>query len=372
MNVAISSIRTKNHRIDRYELVNAIQDLGYNVKYIGRKSIDKIHSDYEDYNVQFLSVPMTRSNLNPFREIKTIFHVQKTLKKNNIDYLIVYGIRTFPAMVFAARLAGVKKILCIVNGSGRLFQLKGVKGLVAKAMSYPMLCLSFLLSSFVLFQNPDDCQMIKKKGLLLKKNFDIVNGSGVNLTKFKSNKLEVEPVFLMVSRITGSKGVNEYIKAACYVKTIYPESSFYLVGPIDNSDSSIDIELFNKAIDDGVVHFEGKAEDVRPYIHNSRIFVLPSYYPEGIPRSILEAMSMGRPVITTDVPGCRETVINGLNGFLIPKKDVNTLAQKMLWMIEHQKEVKNMGKQSRLICEEKFNVNKVNQFMLKKIDLYES
>lgn len=369
MNIAISSIRTKNHRIDRYELVTAIQKLGYNVKYIGRQSEAKLHSDYHKYNVEFLSIPMSRDNLNPFKELKTVLSVLKILKKNKIDHIIVYGIRTFPTIVLAARLAGVKKILCIVNGSGRLFQIKGFRGMFAKSVSYPMLWLSFLLSSFILFQNPDDQNMIKRKGLLWRKNFSVVNGSGVNLADFKQEELENNPVFLMVSRITGSKGVNEFVNAAIKVKALYPEAMFQLIGPMDNQDSSLDMSNLSKAVDEKIISLIGKVEDVRPYIKRSRIFVLPSYYPEGIPRSILEAMAMGRPVITTDVPGCRETVINGKNGFKIPPKDSKALSEKMIWMVENMDHIEKMGQYSRTISEEKFDINKVNKKILESLSI---
>lgn len=370
MNVAISAIRTKNIRINRYELVKSLQELGHSVFYIGQESVDDIHSDYEKYNVEFLSIPLGRSNTNPIREIKSIMKTKRVLKENSIETLIVYGIRTFPTMVIAAKLAGVKNILCIVNGSGRLFQMKGIKGLLVKSISYPMLWLAFSLSNSILFQNPDDLTMVKRKKMLLRKNYGTVNGSGVNLSEYHSEGLEIKPVFSMISRLTGSKGVNEYIQAAFYVKQKHPTAIFHLIGPMDEDDIGINMKLLQKAINENVLILKGKVDDVRPYINQCRIFVLPSYYPEGIPRSILEAMAMGRPIITTNSPGCKETVDEGINGYLVNPRDIDDLTKKMNWMIENPDKVREMGENSRLLCEEKFDVNKINEVMLKSLKLY--
>lgn len=364
MNIAISAIRTKNIRLNRSELIEAIQALGHKVYYVGQESDDDLHPDYQKYSVKFLSIPLGRSNTNPFQEIKSIIQTKGVLKGNNIEALIAYGIRTFPTMVIAARLAGVKKVLCIVNGSGRLFQLKGLKGFLTKFISYPMLWLAFFLTDNILFQNPDDMNMIKSKGMLWRKNYGLINGSGVNLEEYISDSLEIEPFFSMISRLTGSKGVNEYIQAAYTVKQLYPEAIFNIIGPIDDKDSSINMDELKMAVDKEIVVLKGEVDDVRPYIDKCRIFVLPSYYPEGIPRSILEAMSMSRPIITTDSSGCRETVINGVNGFLVTPKDSKDLAEKMIWMINNTEQVEKMGKESRKFCEEKFDVNKVNKVIL--------
>lgn len=367
MNIAISAIRTKNIKLNRHELITSLQELGHDIIYIGQESNDQIHPDYDKYNVQFRVIPLGRSNTNPIEELKSIKETKKVFKENNIEALIAYGIRTFPTVVIAAKLAGVKNVLCIVNGSGRLFQLKGIKGMVIKCMSYPMLWLSFLLSNSILFQNPDDMKLIKKKRLLWKKNYDVTKGSGVNLEEYSFSELEAKPTFSMMSRITGSKGVNEYIKAARLVKQKYPEANFHLIGPMDDDDLSINMEELKRSVNEGIIILKGKVEDVKPYIKQCRIFVLPSYYPEGVPRSILEAMAMGRPIITTNSPGCKETVIDGVNGFLVQKKDPMQLAEKMIWMVEHSREVDNMGEKSRELCEKDFNVEEINKIVINSL-----
>jgi glycosyltransferase involved in cell wall biosynthesis len=368
MNVAISAIGKKNLKLSRHELINSIILRGHTLSRIGQDSEDDLHLDYKKYNMKFLGIPLSRSSINPWQEIKAIFKTKNVLKENEIDALIVYGIRTFPTIVLAAKFARVKNIVCIVNGSGRLFRLKGIKGFLIKVMSYPMLWLSFLLTNEILFQNPDDMKIIRNKGLLWKRNYTTINGSGVNLEEYYSNYLEKKPVFLMIGRLTGDKGVNEYVEAACKVKEKYPEALFYLVGPMDNDDSSLNIVALNRAISSGSINLVGRVDDVRPYINKCRVFVLPSYH-EGTPRTVLEAMAMGRPIITTDAPGCRETVIDGENGFKVPIKNVDLLIDKMIWMIEHPKESMEMGLRSRKICEEKYDVFKVNNVIIEALKL---
>lgn len=365
MNVGISAIRTKDTKLNRWELIKNIQENENKVFYIGQESNTVLHQDYNDLNVEFLSVPLQRVNTNPVKELYALSQTKKVLDTNKIDCLLIYGIRTFPTMVLAAKLAGVKTIVCIVNGSGRLFRLNNLKGYITKLISYPMLALAFTLSDFNFFQNGDDLELIKKKNLLLKKNYSTINGSGVNLSTFSVAPLTEEPVFSMISRLTASKGVIEYIEAAKIVKEKYPEAIFYLAGPID--DHTIDTEYLKEAVENRTIILTGKLEDVKPLLKKTRIFVLPSYYPEGTPRSILEAMSMGRPVITTDAPGCKETVDQNVNGFKIPIKNVSKLVEKMLWMIKNPKDVETMGIKSRKICEEKFDVNKVNKIIIDKL-----
>ena len=336
--------------------------------FIGLDSNDCIHPDYKKYNVTFIATSMNRTNTNPLTEIVTIKDVKRVLKENNIDCLIIYGIKTYPTMVIAAKLAGIQRIVCIVNGTGRLFRRRGIGGGILKLISYPMLWLSFALADDAIFQNIDDLQLIKKKIHIREKDYAIVNGSGVNLDVYSPTPLPGKPIFLMLCRLTGDKGVNEYVEASIRVKARYPEARFYLVGPYEDDDRTINREVFDRALAERVIEYIGPVEDVRPYITKSRVFVLPSYY-EGTPRTVLEAMAMGRPIITTDAPGCKETVADGVNGFKVPVKNTGELIKKMLWMIEHPAETSRMGSKSRQLCEQKYDVKEVNKKIIAKLSI---
>lgn len=215
----------------------------------------------------------------------------------------------------------------------------------------------------------DDKSEFINNGLLGKEKAVIINGSGVNLEKFKPVKLPQENTFLFIGRLIKDKGIMEYLEACKIVKTKYYDVRCLLVGPYDSNPSALKPEELKPYIDGEIIEYFGEKKDVRPFIAQCSTYVLPSYH-EGTPKTVLEAMAMGRPIITTDAPGCRETVIDGLNGFLVPVKDSEKLARKMIWMIEHKEEVEKMGQESRKICEEKFDVNKVNEVILKTMGLY--
>lgn len=176
------------------------------------------------------------------------------------------------------------------------------------------------------------------------------------------------PHFLLIARLLGDKGIREYVQAAKLVKQQYPEAQFDLVGGLDTNPTSISQAELDQWIAAGTINFLGRLSDVRPAIAACSVYVLPSYR-EGTPRTVLEAMAMGRAVITTDAPGCRETVVNGDNGFLVPVKDADALAQAMLRFIEQPGLIAQMGQRSRSIAEEKYDVHKVNAQMLEGMGL---
>jgi glycosyltransferase involved in cell wall biosynthesis len=196
----------------------------------------------------------------------------------------------------------------------------------------------------------------------------MVKGSGVNMDKFKNKPIQDYPVFLFVGRLIRDKGVLEYIEAAKLVKRRYPEAKIQIVGYFDTNPTAISPKEFHSYLDNGMIEYLGATDDVRPFLEKSSVFVLPSYH-EGIPKSVLEAMAMGRPIITTDAPGCKETVLEGVNGFLVPVKDSEKLAEKMIWMIENKDKAIKMGQQSVRICKENFDVKKVNEVLLKTMNL---
>ena len=222
----------------------------------------------------------------------------------------------------------------------------------------------------VFFQNPDDQKLFVQMGLL-SSNYQsiVVNGSGVDLEHFYLTELpKGSPHFLLVARLLVDKGLREYVHAARKVRKKYPDTRFTIVGQVDENPNSIRQSELEEWIEERVVDYAGYLIDVRPAIESCSVFVLPSYR-EGTPRSVLEAMAMGRAIITTDAPGCRETVVNGDNGFLVPVRDVEALAEAMLKFVENPELVALMGQRSRKIAEEKYDVHKVNAVMLREMDM---
>jgi glycosyltransferase involved in cell wall biosynthesis len=225
--------------------------------------------------------------------------------------------------------------------------------------------ISFLRAEGVIFQNGDNLQLFVSKGLVPAERCHVVDGSGVELSHFGQCDLPSgPPTFLLIARLLGEKGLREYVSAARVVKMVHPEARFELLGAEDSSPDRIPLREVMAWHAEGVIDYKGETPDVRPFIAACHVCVLPSYH-EGVPRSVLEAMAMGRPILTTDVPGCRETVREGVNGFLVPSVDSRMLANRMLWFIENRNEWQRMGKASRALCEERFDVHAVNKEILR-------
>lgn len=351
----------------RPELIDSLKKI-YETVYHGCVFDGSNHKYFSEKTAICLYIIASRNNINPIVELKSMHSVKKAVKANKIDSAIVYGVKNHAAMAIGAKLGGAKRILCVVNGSGNLFRIGGIKGKILRLISFPMLWLAYKCSSAICFQNEDDKALFIKKRLVKdnEKCF-VTGGSGVNLEIFKKQELVQDHKFLFLSRITPSKGIVEYVKAAQIVKLKYPESTFDIVGPLDKAVESVDESLLKNAIESRTVQYHGATNDVPSWMAKCRYFVYPSYYPEGVPRCAIQAIASGRPIITCATPGCKETVRDGINGFEIPPRDVETLAEKMIWMIEHPETVTDMANASRMIAEEKFDVNKINQVLIEKL-----
>lgn len=352
----------------RKDLMDAIMEKGHELSVIGPEPRELAEPTLKPRGIAYYPSTITRSNINPIEELRALNNIRSLLKGNGTEALFIYGIKVMPSSVIGAKLAGVKGIYCLVNGTGSLLELTGARGWLIRFMSFPMLKVAFSLADAVFIQNDDNETMMIEHRLVSKEKIIRVAGSGVNLERYAPCELAPENVFLMICRITGIKGVNEYVRAAVEVKKRHGDARFMLVGPKDDTDNSVDWASLGKAVENGTIELFGETNSVQDYIRESRVFVLPSYY-EGMPRVVLESMSMGRPIITTDTSGCRETVVDGVNGFLVPMRDAEALAEKMTWMIEHEAETGKMGQESIRICRSKFDVREVNRIILDAMKL---
>ena len=337
----------------RKELAETIISKGHTV-FVGGVKDSIINKYYKDHNITFLNLSVTRNSLNPFKEFASIFTVCNQIKKHSVDSVIIYGIKKHFSFTVGALLGGAKNVICVVNGSGNLFMIGGLKGKVLRGLAFPCLRYAYKKCLAVCFQNKDDFIEFQNKKLINDKSSAFVtNGSGVNLTEFSFSPMPKENRFLFLSRITPSKGIKEFLSAARKVKEKYPHCIFDVVGQIDNVVEKNCTDLVQSAIEENLINYYGYQNNVAECVKKARFFVLPSYYREGVPRCILEALACGRPVITTDWQGCKETVVQGENGFLVPVRDCEAIAEKMIWLIEHPAEAEEMGRRSRALAEEK-------------------
>lgn len=320
--------------------------------------------------VEYVPVVMQRRGLNPLSDLGFIFRLKRILRETKPDILLSYTIKPVVYGAIAARLAGVPKTYSLVTGLGYAFTKgNGLKRRLLFNVARGLYTAGFRFSDGALFQNPDDPEFFRHIGVLpANLPVAITGGSGVDLDHYNRTELPEQPSFLCLSRFLRSKGVVEYAEAAMRLKRKYPEAVFRLVGPREYGPDGIDDDTLRSWQQAGLDVLPA-VNDVRPYLTDCTTYVLPSFYREGVPRSILEAMSTGRAVVTTDAPGCRETVQQDVNGFLVPVHDVDELERAMNTLITDSELCKKMGRESRRIAEEKFDVREVNKTILEFMGL---
>jgi glycosyltransferase involved in cell wall biosynthesis len=366
----------------RGKLLETIAKLGYEIHVIAPDlaSHTKEHDTLLGLGYIVHAVPMQPTGTNPIVDIKTLIAIYRLLRNIQPDYMLSYTIKPIIYGTLAAWLAKVPKRFVLLSGLGYTFQeveetgqrsgfQKLVHSLYQQALSK---------SAKVFFQNPDDLNLFKKLQILKPSTpAVVVNGSGVDVADFSvlpfpTNETgNIIPSFLLIARLLKDKGIVEYIEAAKIIKEQYPSAQFHLVGWIDENPAAIDQTQLDEWIASGIINYWGKLNDVRPAIAACSVYVLPSYR-EGTSRSVLEAMAMGRPIITTDAPGCRETVTEGLNGYLVPIKTVNELSSAMEKFIVNPELITVMGQASRKLAEDIYDVHKVNRVMIEEMNLISS
>ena len=312
-------------------------------------------------------IPMARAGTNPLSDAGTMFALYRLMRAIQPDAVLPYTIKPVIYGTLAAWLARVPRRFALVTGLGYAFT--GEKKGLVKRIVHRLYALSLMRATKVFFQNPDDDQLFRQLGILpASVPSVVVNGSGVDVSSYAQVPLPAAaPSFLLIARLLGDKGVREYANAAARIKKRYPQARFLLVGWIDENPDAIGQDELDRWVKDGVIEFLGKLSDVRPAIAATTVYVLPSCYREGTPRTVLEAMAMGRAVITTDAPGCRETVIDGENGYLIPVRSVDVLTEAMARFVDEPELAARMGARSRQLAVEKYDVNKVNAVMLREM-----
>ncbi|RYH70062.1 MAG: glycosyltransferase family 1 protein [Alcaligenaceae bacterium] len=315
------------------------------------------------------SVPMLRTGTNPFQDLQTFWALLRLMRRVRPRFVMGYTIKPVIYGALAAWIGRVPQRFALITGLGYAFQGDGKRRRV-QALAQLLYGRALARVQGVFFQNPDDEALFRERGILAPSTPScVVNGSGVDVANFTTTRLPAGPPrFLLIARLLGDKGVREFAQAARRIRDRYTEVRFGIAGWIDTNPDAIAKHELDAWIADGTLDYLGRLSDVRPAIAASTVYVLPSYR-EGTPRTVLEAMAMGRPVITTDAPGCRETVLNGDNGFLVPVKSVDALEQAMLKFIEDQTLAPRMGRRAREIAEEKYDVHKVNAVMLREMGI---
>ena len=359
MKIAVLSSHTPSLFWFRMDMMLSFKDLGHEVVAIGNEPAEKWADKFDEQGIKYIAAEISRNGTNPLKDLKTLKSLKAILKQERPDKVFTYQAKTVIYGGIAANKIGITEVYPLIAGIGSVFLSNDIKSKIIRFILKTEYRYAMRKSPKIFFQNNDDVKVFTDNNIIKKDKTVILNGSGVNLEKFTQKPLPNGTSFLCISRLIKDKGVYEYLKAARIVKGKHPNARFLLVGPYDSNPSALKPEELQPYLDDGIIEYFGEASDVRPYLAMCNVFVLPSYR-EGTPKTVLEAMATGRAIITTDATGCRETVTNGENGYLVPIKDVDALSAAMIDLIENSDKISQMADKGLELVKQKFDVKIVN------------
>lgn len=369
MKIGVLSSHTPSLFWFRMDMMRDFKQAGCDVVAFGNEPEELWKAKFGENGIGYRQITVERNGTNPFHDIKTLSSIKRALREERPDKVFCYQAKTVIYGSSAAHSLGIESY-SLIAGLGSLFLSNGLKQKLARLIMCSGYKRAFRNNSAVFFQNHDDSRELLTRKLLDEKKIIYINGSGVNTESFVPTEMPDNPCFLYIGRLIRDKGISEYLDACRILKSKLPDIRCMLVGPLDSNPSAITEEELNDYIRDGTVEYYGEQSDVRPYLNQCSVFVLPSYH-EGTPKTVLEAMASGRAVITTDAPGCRETVEDGINGFLVPVKNVNELAECMYKLACSPQTQQAMGLEGRKMAINKFDVHNVNAVIMKAMKIGE-
>ena len=359
---------------NRGDLIQEMKERGHRVHALipDYDFLPEVH----DLGISFDKIRLSRTGVDPWSDHKSYQQLKKLISRQKPDVVYSYSIKPVIYGSLAAQACNVPMVAAMITGMGYLFTGETLRQRMLRSVATRLYRRGLAAADRIFFQNPDDLDLFRNLGLLNGSNGGKIvrtNGSGINLERFPQSQPPGPPEkplhFLMIARLLQDKGVREFATAAHLLSEKYPEVRFTVVGPHDpHLPHALPVDEVEQWRRRGIITFAGGVKDVRPHLQACSVYVLPSYR-EGTPRSVLEAMATGRPVITTDTPGCRETVTDGENGFLVPVKSVDALVSGMEKFIQNPGIVPKMGEMSRRLASDKYDVRKVNRVILDAIGL---
>ncbi|MBB6364082.1 glycosyltransferase family 4 protein [Acinetobacter lwoffii] len=362
----------------RADLIRTLLKKGYQVYAFTSEYTAEDLIKIEKLGATPITYTLNRGGLNPLADILATYQLAKKIKAINPDLVFSYFSKPVIFATLAAKLAKVPRVIGMLEGLGYTFteQQEGLskKTELIKKIQVFLYKIALPQLDQLIFLNPDDPKDLLEKYALKVKKVNVLGGIGLNLQDYPYQPLSnihLPLKFLFIGRLLKEKGIHEFVQAAKLVKEKYPDTEFTVLGAIDQANlGALSEAELHQLIQTNIIHYPGHVSNVSDWIAENHIFVLPSYR-EGVPRSTQEAMAIGRAIITTDVPGCRETVVDGVNGFLVPKWNPEALAEKMIYFIEHPEKVSLMGAASYEIAKEKFDANIVNKRLIKFLEVVE-
>lgn len=318
-------------------------------------------NDIEALGLKTINLPMSRSGMNIVQELKTLNWFRKLYKREKPDVVHHVGMKTILWGTLAAKFSRVHGVVNAISGLGGFFA-EDNKGILAKVMPMVLRFSHARKNLLCIFQNDDDWGLYVKHGIIKHEHGRFIKGSGVDLKQFcytpepKEGKIKI----MLTARMIVEKGVFLLTEAAERLRNKYEDTvEFLLVGGLDDHPGAITKEQIDAACDGKYIKWLGYRTDVKELLKECHIMAFPSYYMEGLPKSLIEANAIGRPIITSNSVGCKETVIDGYNGFLIYPKDIDALTEKLDILLSNNELRCTMGKNSREYAERYFDIEEV-------------
>ena len=352
----------------RLDMMRAFQEKGYEVYAFGDQKPEDWEEKFRSFGIIYKQIYIQRNGINPLNDLRTIVSLLCQFKEIMPSKIFTYQAKSTIYGGIAAQILKISDVYSMVGGIGSVFLSDTFKARVLRNIVVKEYKIALKKAAAVFFQNKDDEKTFRKYRIISQQKVVMVHGSGVNIRQFSVMPYPEKVTFLLTARLIRDKGVYEYLEACKKFKKVHKSGICLLVGPFDSNPTALKEEELRPYIEEGIVEYFGEREDIRPYLKQCSVFILPSYR-EGTPKAILEAMACGRAVITTDAIGCRETVRNGENGFLVPVKDVDTLFEKMVFLYENPNIIEEMGAKGREMAEKIFDVDIVNAVICQAMEI---
>lgn len=371
--IALLAVRARDHAGFRGVLIQSLAEKGVKVYALASDYDKDSRAEMIQLGAEPIDISMARTGINPLIDIRDALRLAKVLKEISPDVLLSSFIKPVIYGTIAGWQANVPHRVAMIEGLGYVYTNDETeptkKKRVLRAVASALYRFALLRAHQVVFLNNDDLNDFLHWEIVDAQKATVLGGIGVDLDEWSFVPPVVKPIrFLFVGRLLREKGIEQFLDAARQVKKRYPAVEFVVLGDLDRSHDGIKAIQMQEWVESGSGEWPGYVA-VPPWLERSSVFVLPSYYREGVPRSAQEAMAMGRPIITSDTPGCRDTVEDGLNGFLVPVRDSKALADVMTRFIEQPEIIGSMGRESRRLAEERFNVHEVNNRLMKILTL---
>jgi len=357
----------------RFDLIRALISEGHHVTAFAPENDQAVADALAGVGCDFEVLPMARTGTNPLADVALLIRMVRAFRRLRPDVVITYTMKPVIYGGIAARLVGVRERHALMTGLGYVFADPDPRGKrrLLRDISVRLYRAGLRGVGRAFVYNSADAEDIRRFAML-EDNSRLVRvaGTGVNLSRYKQQPIPKPPLrFLFIARLLADKGVREFVAAAKRLKPDYPDAEFNILGPLDPNPKGITADEVEGWAKENTVKYLGETNDVRPFLADASVFVLPSYYREGVPRSILEAMATGRPVVTSTLPGCGDTVEDGVSGYLVPPRDAESLADALSKFLVDPDLAKRMGLEARARAEAVFDVHKVNRHLLSEMKL---